>query len=44
MVPPPIAIARFAIAAVWHERNHRDAAQRWLRDQLAAVATAELAA
>jgi DNA-binding transcriptional LysR family regulator len=38
MVPPPIAISGFAIALAWHERNHRDAAQRWLRDQIAAVA------
>ncbi|HSR98516.1 MAG TPA: LysR family transcriptional regulator [Kofleriaceae bacterium] len=43
MVPPPIAIARFAIAVAWHERNHHDAAQRWFRDQIAAVATEELA-
>jgi DNA-binding transcriptional LysR family regulator len=41
MVPPPIAIANFAIALVWHERNHHDAAQRWFRDQVAAVATEE---
>jgi len=43
LVPPPIAIARFAIAVAWHERNHHDAAQRWFRDQIAAVATEELA-
>jgi DNA-binding transcriptional LysR family regulator len=41
MVPPPIPIARFAIALAWHERNHHDAAQRWFRDQIVAVATEE---
>jgi DNA-binding transcriptional LysR family regulator len=44
MVAPPIAIAKFAIALAWHERNHHDAAQRWFRDQIAAVASEELAA
>lgn len=38
MVAPPIGIARFAIALAWHERNHHDAAQRWFRAQVAAVA------
>lgn len=42
MQPPPVAIARFAIALAWHERNHHDAAQRWLRTQIAAAATEEL--
>jgi DNA-binding transcriptional LysR family regulator len=41
-VAPPIAIAKFAIALAWHERNHHDAAQRWFRDQVAAVAIEEL--
>ena len=41
MAPPPVAIARFAIALAWHERNHRDPAQRWLRDQIAAAASAD---
>lgn len=36
--PPPIAIPRFKIAAAWHERRHHDAAHRWLREQLLAVA------
>jgi DNA-binding transcriptional LysR family regulator len=39
LVPPPVAIAKFAIALAWHERNHRDPAQRWLRDQIAAAAS-----
>jgi len=38
VVPPPVAIPKFAIAVAWHERNHRDPAQRWLRDQIAAAA------
>jgi DNA-binding transcriptional LysR family regulator len=38
MTAPPIAIAKFAIALAWHERNHHDPAQRWFRDQIAAVA------
>jgi len=40
---PPIAIAKFAIALAWHERNHHDAAQRWLREQIAAAAADERA-
>jgi DNA-binding transcriptional LysR family regulator len=43
MMPPPIAIANFAIGLAWHERNHHDAAQRWFRKQVAAVASEELA-
>ena len=37
-VPPPIEVPKFEIALAWHERNHHDAAHRWLRDQLVAVA------
>ncbi len=37
-MPPPIPIPKFQIALAWHERNHGDAPQRWLRDQLVAVA------
>lgn len=29
---PPIAIPNFNKSLVWHERNHRDPAQQWLRD------------
>jgi hypothetical protein len=36
-----VAIAKFAIATAWHERNHRDPAQRWLRDQIAAAAAGD---
>ncbi|MGO1766152.1 transcriptional regulator [Advenella sp. S44] len=31
---PPIAIAGFTKMAAWHERTHRDPAQRWLRQLL----------
>lgn len=41
MMPPPVAIAGFSIALTWHERNHHDPAQRWFRDQIAAVAAEE---
>jgi DNA-binding transcriptional LysR family regulator len=41
MTRPPVMIAKFAIALVWHERNHRDPAQRWLRDQIAAATASD---
>lgn len=31
---PPLAIPGFTKLAVWHERNHRDAGQRWAREVL----------
>jgi DNA-binding transcriptional LysR family regulator len=39
-MPPPVAVAKFTMAMSWHERNHRDPAHRWFRDQIAAVARA----
>jgi DNA-binding transcriptional LysR family regulator len=36
---PPLDIPRFKISAAWHERRHHDAAHRWLREQLIAVAS-----
>ena len=39
-MPPPLELPTFAMALVWHERVHHDPAQRWLRDQLFAVAGA----
>lgn len=36
--PPPIALTGFTIHLLWHERAGADPAQRWLRDQIAAVA------
>ena len=38
VLPPPLPIDGFDIAMVWHERNHGHAAQRWLRDQVFAIA------
>lgn len=38
VLPPPLPIDGFDIAMVWHERNQGHAAQRWLRDQVHAVA------
>lgn len=31
---PPIEISGFSKIAAWHERNHQDSAQRWLRELL----------
>ena len=39
-LPPPIALDGFDVAMVWHERNHHDPGQRWLRDQVVAIAAA----
>lgn len=41
--PPPVELAGFPIHLLWHERTAADAGQRWLRDQIVAVA-AEVAA
>jgi len=32
--PPPINVQGFTKVAAWHERTHRDPAQRWLRELL----------
>ncbi len=31
---PPLAIPGFTKSMAWHERNHRDPAQQWLRELL----------
>lgn len=31
---PPLAVPGFTKLAVWHERGHRDAGQRWARERL----------
>lgn len=36
VLAPPLAVPGFAIHMAWHDRNHGDAAQRWLRERLAA--------
>ncbi len=41
ILEPPLDIPGFTVGEMWHERNQRDPAQRWLRDvllQLAQVA------
>lgn len=38
VVRPPIDIPPITLSMLWHERNHRDAGQRWLRDQIQAIA------
>lgn len=34
---PPVPIPGFAVNLVWHERNHHDPAQRWLREVIASL-------
>lgn len=36
-VPLPFAVPRFDIKQFWHERNHYDAANQWLRQTVAAL-------
>ena len=38
VLPPPLEIEGFNKIVVWHERTHRDAGHRWLRDLLLATA------
>lgn len=40
VMAPPLPVAGFAIHMAWHDRNHGDAAQRWVREQLAGFAAA----
>lgn len=32
VVEPPIEVAAYDMAMLWHERSHRDPAHRWLRE------------
>lgn len=41
LLPPPLKLPKGTIGQVWHEQQQSDPAQRWLRDQIAAV-SAEL--
>lgn len=41
VVAPPLPVAGFVIHMAWHERTHRDAAQRWVREKLAAFVLAD---
>ncbi|MBS0883356.1 LysR family transcriptional regulator [Pantoea sp. JGM49] len=38
VLPPPLAIKGFNKIVVWHERTHRDAGHRWLRELLFSTA------
>ncbi|HAU5563689.1 transcriptional regulator [Pantoea sp. BL1] len=38
VLPPPLDIKGFSKIVVWHERTHRDAGHRWLRDLLFSTA------
>lgn len=38
VLEPPLAIPRFIIASVWHDRTTNHPAQSWLRERLAALA------
>jgi DNA-binding transcriptional LysR family regulator len=38
VLAPPLPVPGFAIHMAWHNRNHGDAAQRWLRERLVAFA------
>ncbi len=37
LLDPPLDLPGFTASMAWHERAHRDPAQRWLRDRLLAV-------
>jgi len=37
ILPPPLPLPPFKIAATWHERHHRDPGHAWLRERLAQV-------
>lgn len=39
VVEAPVEVPGYTMAMVWHERLHRDPAQRWLRDRLAEAVT-----
>ncbi|WLI88404.1 LysR family transcriptional regulator [Massilia sp. R2A-15] len=40
VMAPPCEVGEFSMRMGWHPRAHSDPAQRWLRDQVAAVAAA----
>ncbi len=33
----PVEVPGYAMTMLWHERVHRDPAQQWLREQIAAA-------
>jgi DNA-binding transcriptional LysR family regulator len=36
VVEAPLEVPGYEMAMLWHERRHRDAGHRWLREQIAA--------
>lgn len=40
VLAPPLPVPGFSIHMAWHNRNHGDAAQRWVRERLVAFAQA----
>ncbi|WP_376745781.1 LysR family transcriptional regulator [Sinorhizobium psoraleae] len=38
IVDPPVELAPYEVALIWHERSHRDREHRWLRHEIAAAA------
>jgi DNA-binding transcriptional LysR family regulator len=38
LFPPPLKLPKGSVGQVWHEQQHSDAAQRWLRQLIAEVA------
>jgi DNA-binding transcriptional LysR family regulator len=44
IVEAPLPLPGFTLVAAWHERVHRDAAQRWLREKIAEALAEQSAA
>ncbi|OHV79362.1 LysR family transcriptional regulator [Ensifer sp. LCM 4579] len=38
LIDPPVELAPYEVALIWHERSHRDLEHRWLRHEIAAAA------
>jgi DNA-binding transcriptional LysR family regulator len=36
VIEPPVDVAGYEMAMLWHERSHRDPAHQWLRERIAA--------
>lgn len=39
IVEPPVKLPSFEMRMYWHERTHRDPAQKWFREQVRGAAT-----
>ena len=40
--PPPVALQTYPVTMVWHGKDDRDPALRWLRDRLRAIVSSEV--